>query len=360
VGGREAIRGFSIQTLICLLDSLQPENETWVAVTIEPDSFNDKADILWEFPGGRHRLQQVKSSKNQIGLAEVVSWCKELKASGKADSYQLMLAGPIAASVLDGAPFSGVDVPLPASLDTLALIDQAITKLDRYLIGKVIAPLPVAIRESLIYLVAARLLEGSVYGKRLIRDEFDGWLLHWIAVAYPEAVEQRLSADCSVLWSSLEVSSPAEISRRAFEVVLPLTIVNGGASTAVVEWFLLRVSSQGREMRYRPVAVMPEISSGALNRRMAATPFGEFAICPQSAVRCELMFTPIERLGYVVDEWPHGWHELELFVKYSGQSVPRSVKKVSILIAVDESSVLGTATTRSISISDLESFLDLL
>ena len=360
MGGREAIRGFSIQTLICLLDSLQPENKTWVAVTIEPDSFNDKADILWEFSEGTRRLQQVKSSKNQFGRAEVDSWCKELKASGRADSYQLMLAGPIAASVLEGAPFSSVDVPLPASLDTLALIDQAITKLDRYLIGKVIAPLPVAIRESLIYLIAARLLEGAVYGKRLARDEFDGWLLHWIAVAYPEAIEQRLSADCSVLWSSLELSSHAELSKRAFEVVLPLTVVNGGTSTAVVEWFLLRVSSQNREMRYRPVSVIPEISSSVLSWEMADTPFGEFAICPLSAVRCKLLFTPIERAGYVVDEWPNGWHELELFVKYSGQSVPRSVKKLPILITVDESSVIGTENKRSICISDLESFLDML
>jgi len=360
VGGREAIRGFSIQTLICLLDSLQANEGTWVAVTIEPDSINEKADIFWEFSGGGSRLQQVKSSKNQIGLADVVSWCKELKASGQAESYQLMLAGPIAAAVLEKAPFDGVDVPPPSPIDILALTDQAITKLDRYLLLKAIDPLPVAVRESLVYLISARLLEGAAYGKRLAREEFDGWLLHWIAVAYPEAIKQRLSVDCSVLWSSVELSSPAEISRRAFEIVLPLSVINGGASTAVVEWFLLRVSSQGREMRYRPVGIMPETCAGTLNRKEVAKAFGEFAICPKSAVRYELLFTPIERAGYVVDEWPHGWHDLELFVKYSGQDMPRSVKKISILIAMDESSVLGTKRVKSISISDLESFLDML
>lgn len=358
MGGREAIRGFSIQTLICLLDSLHSENNDWVAVTIEPESFNDKVDILWEFSEGRRRLQQVKSSKNQIGLTDVVLWCKELKASGKADSYQLILSGPIAASVLSGAPFSGVDVPPPVSLDTLALLEQAITKLDRYLIGRVIAPLPVAIRESLVYLISGRLLEGAIHGNRLVREEFDGWLLHWITAAYPEAVEQRLSVDCSVLWSSVEISSPAEISRRAFEVILPLTIVNGGTSTAIVEWFLLKVSSPGREMRYRPVALVSDIGSGTLARRIAGMPFGEFAVCPNSAIRCELMFIPIERSGYAVDEWPHCCHELELFVKYSGQSAPRSVKKVSIHVSIDESSVLGTEGVRRISISSLESFLD--
>ncbi|HFI2159476.1 TPA: hypothetical protein ACIDX1_000088 [Pseudomonas aeruginosa] len=358
MGGREAIRGFSIQTLICLLDSLDSKNESWEAVTIEPDSFKDKVDILWEFPGGRRRLQQIKSSKNQIGLADVVPWCDELKGSGKADSYQLMLAGPIAASVLSGAPFNGVEVPLPVSLDTLALIEQAVTKLDRYLASRKISLLSVEIRESLIYLISARLLDGAIHGVRLVRDQFDGWILQWITSAYPEAIEQRLSVECSVLWSSLEISSPMEVSKRAFEILLPLTVVNGGASIAVVEWFLIKVLAQGRVMLYRPVSVAPEAGSGTLTRRMVGTPFGEFAICPNSAVRRELMFIPIEREGYTVDEWPHGRHELELFVKYSGQSMPRSVKKVSIEVAIDESSVLGTDGVRHISISNLESFLD--
>lgn len=46
MGGREAIRGFAVQTLICLLDSLWA-NGQWTAVTLEPDSDNDKVDILW-------------------------------------------------------------------------------------------------------------------------------------------------------------------------------------------------------------------------------------------------------------------------------------------------------------------------
>lgn len=358
MGGREAIRGFSIQTLICLLDSLDSKNDDWEAVTIEPDSFNDKVDILWEFPDSRRSLQQVKSSQNQIGLANVIAWCDELKSSGKADSYQLMLAGPIAASVLSEAPFNGVDVPLPVSLDTLALIEQAITKLDRYLASRGISLLPVEVREDLIYLISARLLEGAIHGVRLVRDHFDGWILQSITAAYPKAIEQRLSVECGVLWSSLEFFSPVGISKRAFEILLPLTIVNGGTSVAVVEWFMIKVSAQGRVMLYRPVSVAPEVSAGSLTRRMAGTPFGEFAICPHSAIRCDLMFAPIDRAGYAVDEWPHGRHELELFVKYSGQSMPRSVKKVLIEISIDESSVLGTDGVRHISISNLESFLD--
>lgn len=360
MGGREAIRGFSVQTLVCLLDSLQPSNDDWTSVTIEPDSDNDKVDILWEFSDGARRFQQIKSSKNQIGRADVVAWCSELKASGEADSYQLMLAGPIAAAVLQDAPFDGVEVPVPASLDTLALIDQAITKVDRYLAGKAIAPLSLPIRESLVYIVAARLLDGSVRGQKLMREEFDGWLLYWIAVAYPEAIEQRISTNCSVLWNSIELASPKEISRRAFELILPLTVVNGGMTTAVVEWFLLCVSSNGREMRYRPVSILPELNSDLTARRSGAKPFGDFAISPQTAIYNSLLFVPVDRVGYQISEWPHELHHVELYIKYAGQAVPHSVKKAEITVSMDDSAVLGTMNTKHISISNLDSYLDVL
>ncbi|WP_217486127.1 hypothetical protein, partial [Burkholderia cenocepacia] len=113
MGGREAIRGFAVQTLICLLDSLWA-NGQWTAVTLEPDSDNDKVDILWEYADGSTLAQQVKSSKNQIGKGDVVAWCKELKDSNAASKYQLMLAGPIAAAVLDDGPFDEVEVPTRA------------------------------------------------------------------------------------------------------------------------------------------------------------------------------------------------------------------------------------------------------
>jgi len=360
MGGREAIRGFSVQTLVCLLDSLQSENKDWIAVTIEPDSHNDKVDILWEFPGDKRRAQQVKSSQNQIGRADVFSWCAALKASGKADSYQLILAGPVAAAVLKEAPFNGVEVPVPSSLDTLALIDQAITKIDRYLLEKKTKPLSLPIRESLIYIISARLLEGSVKGKRILREEFDGWILYWITSAYPEAIEQRLTTNCNSLWNSIEFASPTEISKRAFELIIPITIINGGLTTAVVEWFLLRISSPDYEMRYRPTSVLADNNIDIKTRQLTARPFGEFAIPPQSAAHNSLLFTTIERSGYKSDEWPHGEYEIEMYVKYADLSALQSLKKTKITISTTETAVLGTTKTRHMSISSLDSYLDIL
>lgn len=360
MGGREAIRGFAVQTLICLLDSLNAAIQ-WTAVTLEPDSDNDKVDIYWKYADGSSCAQQVKSSKNQIGKAEVEAWCEELKDSNAADRYQLMLAGPIAAAVLDKAPFHGVDVPTPTSMDTLALLEQAITKVDRYLTSKSIDPLPLPLRESLIYELVARLLQAAIYGKNMSRDEFDGWLLSGITASYPHAVSQRLTANCAVLWSVLEIAGPLVVSERAFELVLPLTVVNGGDSTAVVEMFLLRVWSATREMRYRPECVVSlEPGEEYKTRRQRAYPFGDFAIPPRTSVQQTVLFIPVQRAEYNSGEWSPGEYQIELFVKYAAQPTVYSVKKVSITIGRDDFSVLTSGQTRFISVSNLEKYLGML
>ncbi len=360
MGGREAIRGFAVQTLICLLDSFWDDGQ-WTEVTLEPDSDNDKVDIIWKYADDSSCAQQVKSSKNQIGKGDVVAWCRELKDSRAASKYQLMLAGPIAAAVLDDAPFDGVEVPTPTSMDTLALLDQAITKVDRYLTAKSIDPLPLPLRESLIYELVARMLQASIKGKSTSREEFDGWLLSGITACYPHAVRQRLTANCAVLWSVAEIAGPIQLSDRAFELVLPLTVVNGGASTAVVEMFLLRVWSPTREMRYRPeCVVLSSPGDEYARRRQLGYPFGDFAIAPQTSVQQSILFVQVQRPGYDSGEWPLGDYEVELFVKYSAQVALCSVKKTIITISRDDFSVLTSNRTRFISVSNLDEYLRLL
>ena len=360
MSGREAIRGFAVQTLICLLDSLL-EDTPWTAVTLEPDSSNDKVDILWEYADATRCAQQVKSSKNQITKGEVLAWCSDLVASNSATKYQLILAGPIAASVLTDGPFHGVEVPTPTSMDTLALLDQAITKVDRYLTAKNIDPIPLPLRESLVYELVARMLDAAIRGKRMLREEFDGRLLSGITASYPHAVSERLTANCAVLWSVVEIAGPIDLSTRAFELVLPLTVVNGGASTAVVELFLLRVWSTTREMRYRPELVIGEKSGvDYANRRGLGRPFGDFAIAPRSSISQSVLFVPIQGSAYKTDEWPYGDYQVELFVKYASQEAVCSVKKAMITIGGDEFSVMTPPQTRFISISRVDKYLSLL
>lgn len=360
MGGREAIRGFAVQTLVCLFDSLSSKDE-WTTVTLEPDSVNDKVDVYWEFADGSTCSQQVKSSINPIGKGQVARWCSELKASVRADKYQLILAGPIAQGVLASAPFDGVDVPTPTSVDTLALVDQAITKVDRYLTSKSIDPIPLPLRESLIYELVARMTHAAIYGKKMSRAEFDGWVLSTITASYPEAVNQRLTANCAVLWSILEFAAPLEASAKSFELILPITVVNGGASTAIVEMFILRVSFGNVEMRYRPELVVPAgLSQDHVTRRRHGQPFGEFAISPKSSIQQSVLFVPVHRIGYESGEWALGVYEIELFVKYASQTGLSSVKKTSISVRLDEFSVFTDGRGRSISVSNLDECLKLL
>lgn len=360
MGGREAIRGFAVQTLVCLLDSLSSDGK-WIAVTLEPDSVNDKVDIHWVYADGSTCAQQVKSSINQISKGDVERWCSELKASGGASKYQLILAGPIAAAVLKDAPFDGVEVPTPASVDTLALLDQAITKVDRYLTAKSIDPLPLALRESLIYELVARMTQAAIRGKKMSRDEFDGWVLSTITASYPEAVNQRLTANCAVLWSVIEFAAPADASAQAFELVLPLTVVNGGTSAAIVEMFVLRIWSDKGEMRYRPEAVLPAGQREKhVSRRHLGQPFGDFAIAPQSLIQQSVLFVPIQRAEYESGQWAPGGYQIELFVKYASQEMLTSVKRASITVRMDEFSVFTSGGTQSISVCNLDKCLDLL
>ncbi|WP_386340582.1 hypothetical protein O4D10_02215 [Xanthomonas citri pv. citri] len=318
-------------------------------------------DIHWQYVDGSTCAQQVKSSKNQIGKGDVVAWCKELKDSRAADRYQLLLAGPIAAAVLDDAPFYGVEVPTPTSMDILALLDQAVTKVDRYLTAKSIDPLPLPLRESLIYELVARMLQAAIHGKRMSREEFDGWLLRGITASYPHAVGQRLTANCAVLWSIVEIAGPIQLSDRAFELVLPLTVVNGGASTAVVEMFLIRVWSPTREMRYRPERVVTgKPGDEYAIRRQSGYPFGDFAIAPQSSVQHSVLFVPVQRPGYDISEWPLGDYKIELFVKYAAQAPLCSVKRATITIRSDEFSVLTSHVTKFISVSNVDKYFSLL
>jgi hypothetical protein len=359
MSGQDAIRGFAVQTLICLLNALETGVAQWRFVTIEPDIAGDKVDILWDYDNDS-LAQQVKSSKNQIGRAAVDAWCLELSRSCSAARYQLMLAGPIAAAVLEDAPFHGVEVPTPTSMDTLALIDQAVTKLDRYLLAKAFPPIPLPMREAMVNLVSARLIDGSIRGQKISRGEFDGWLQEWVLTAYPAAIEQRLSANCDVLWNSLQLAGPQSIGNQAYEIVLPLSVINGGLSVAVVEWFLLRVSAKDRQMLYRPeMRLSGYVGSGDDIRRGAAA-FAEFAVNPGRAEAVSILFTPIEREGFDTGLWPEGMHELELWVKFAAVPDPRRVKTAAVRILIDHRAVLESMHTHTIRLSTLDSFIETL
>ena len=49
MGGNAGIRGYILQTIICVLDSLNADN-SWISVTLEPFDESEKVDIRWKYP----------------------------------------------------------------------------------------------------------------------------------------------------------------------------------------------------------------------------------------------------------------------------------------------------------------------
>lgn len=347
MGGREAIRGFAIQTLICLLDSFDLEAE-WETVTIEPDSNNEKVDIFWTYVGGKTKAVQVKSSKNAISRTAIEQWCEDLKGDVKADEYELRLAGPITTTALHGE-LKGVRVPAPTSVIVGDLIEQAITKLDRFLANSGIDRVPMSIRELLVDICASKMLHGSVVGQPLSREMFSGWLLRWITAAYPEALNIRLGSNCDVLLGAVEIRSPFAGS-RAFRLGLPVSVYNLGAGLSVLEWFYVDVTGPAGRLLYKPVHTL---------ERNEVEPFAPFAIGPNSVVKKNILFEVVSRSGFYAGLWELGKYELKLLAKFSKEDTPRTVSDVKIDITGDHMALLASETGRlTVDVTGLHDYLD--
>ena len=48
MSGSAGIRGYLLQTLTCLLDALQNDNQ-WESLTLEPNIGSEKVDIAWYY-----------------------------------------------------------------------------------------------------------------------------------------------------------------------------------------------------------------------------------------------------------------------------------------------------------------------
>ncbi|WP_456363477.1 hypothetical protein [Priestia aryabhattai] len=88
MGGREGSRGYLYQAIASVLNSLY-END-WEYVQLEPDSQNDKIDVMWEYKDGRKKVTQIKSSYNNLSQADIKNWLEELINDAE-DSEELSL-----------------------------------------------------------------------------------------------------------------------------------------------------------------------------------------------------------------------------------------------------------------------------
>ena len=92
-GGETASRGFIFQAVVALIECLDPKND-WDQIKNEPNTKEDKVDIMLYKDGNPKSAIQVKSSINAFEGPAVERWLKRLKDDAEgAESVYLYLVG---------------------------------------------------------------------------------------------------------------------------------------------------------------------------------------------------------------------------------------------------------------------------
>ena len=187
MSGHAGLRGYMLQTLICVLDSL--DDDSWTGLNLEPGHDSEKADIIWRFPD-KTRATQVKHSANQITKSMVEKWAQELETEVTATEHELRLAGPSSGSVAAGLTIGGVHVKAPTAINISVLMDQAAHQIDRFFERNGISKVPAFAREIVVGALVTRLSEYSTVGHFVKRSEFVSLLTRWVSVLYPTALSE--------------------------------------------------------------------------------------------------------------------------------------------------------------------------
>lgn len=93
MGGQAGVRGYLIQALIAVLNSLNKKDK-WISVSVEPNDESEKVDICWKYENSKVKVVQVKSTENSFSYAHAKKWSEELESkTPNATEYILFLVG---------------------------------------------------------------------------------------------------------------------------------------------------------------------------------------------------------------------------------------------------------------------------
>jgi hypothetical protein len=197
MGGQSGGRGYLLQAMYALLESLKP-SDGWSSVTIEPNDESEKVDIVWQYPS-RRKVVQVKHSQNPMTKPMVETWAAELEAASQADDYFLILLGPCASKLTKIGSIGKVFIPTPMTVNIEALRFQAAHLLDSFLRERdsrcVTSP---GARELIVDAMSTRLSEFSTEGKHVSRDSFERLLSSWIEEIDPSITYLKKSVSAKL------------------------------------------------------------------------------------------------------------------------------------------------------------------
>lgn len=218
MGGNAGIRGYIIQTIICMIDALEEDNK-WSTVTLEPLDESEKVDIRWKYPNDVIKFTQVKSSENIIGYAAAKQWCNDLTSnSPNASQYELFLVGTPAQNLLKEDNIDGVKISKLGSIDTKLLIDQASTKIDFYYSRKNKNKISPQVREIIIHNLSSHFGTSSIIGSEISREVFDKNLLSWIT-AIENQIEINPFASLSPPIENTNIPLNHRITKKILELI---------------------------------------------------------------------------------------------------------------------------------------------
>ena len=218
MGGNAGIRGYIIQTIICMLDALEKDNE-WTSVTLEPFDESEKVDIRWKYSNGITKLTQVKSSQNLIRYSSAKKWSEELVShSPDASEYELLLIGSADNKLLKREDIGKVKIGEFKPLNTQVLIDQASTKIDLYYERKGKSKISAKVREIIINALNSDFGISSIIGKEISKADFDDNLLDWIT-AIEKQIETNVFASLSPPIESQNIPLNHRIVKKILELI---------------------------------------------------------------------------------------------------------------------------------------------
>jgi len=171
------MRGYLVQTLVALLDSLTSGKE-FIKLTLEPHLASERFDLLWEYAQGS-RAVQVKSSVNEFAETDVRRWAREMEASGLADEYCLCLVGRPSSAVAKLDHVDKVMVEI-RNLAPCVFRELAAHRLDGFLRMEGLTPGTSEDREMFADALTARLTEYSTKGAAISRADLVDLLRTWV------------------------------------------------------------------------------------------------------------------------------------------------------------------------------------
>ncbi len=201
MGGQHGMRGYLLQTIITVLDSLS-QSSNWQTVTIEPNDESEKVDIKWELNTNKKKLVQVKSSQNTISYTAAKKWVAELKNGTLAEHYELICIGHTDSKLNETSDIDGVKI-VKKPLDLDLLLSNSIVKLDEFYEKKNRSKLQATIKQILVNSLNFKLGHDSIFGKTITKEDFDNVLLNWLS-----AIEKYVSKNPFIQFTGFDSEEP--------------------------------------------------------------------------------------------------------------------------------------------------------